>query len=745
MPWEVRNGRGDTVLPNLFYADPSQNEQIMPLALSGSTPQIDRLIYPTLGNPALYVKRDPKDSLTVVLRLENPDAKALKFFLVSRAERDQQGAGTLVTPVKAETRVAPADLPAALRARQTVVATFDALALDPIPAGLYDVRYELGDRVETQPNALRIFDETPENIAAGYTILNVTDTQVSVLASFKEKTLAKLQQFVDFVNTSNDPLVRDAAFITFNGDLHNAGSPESVWSMDVAPNYQNEAAAIMALLKDLRLPIFLTVGNHDGYVATGVVPSFIAKYEQTRGPDFETVVKQALPGSPWPNVSWEKYAAYLEEMNATPGGRHLDLYNGRFKRVGNGLSFSEGWVEVPVEKRNMVLYDGIYQWQKTYGPTHAAWSFGKNLYVNMNSFELRQHMRTGWGMYTVNYGGGVSPEQVAWLSRELSRGQDRGMDITLLAHHDPRGGHYGQDYPYYFDLIEYDGMAVSAQNYVEGELLLPQICSQAPNWAQGQRLYLSCMHDGLQEWMRPDKEFDCEETERNGAGICDPALFVRGAATSSRHRRYSGYEVVAKLAETVPLRTLLLGHTHYNTYEVLQRGDELIPSRFKLDDAASKKYAATEVANPLRGFAKLKSKFLGGEKKERVYKPADLAAAGIIEENGSFSLDLELAGHKLTRELQGAKRELMILRMTSNADLTEQTFGEKPMMGFTAFRVFPVKDKRGYDLPQINEAHYFQNVGSTFSEVARLDIERTLRVRTKSTNNSLKSTFSGKP
>ena len=68
-----------------------------------------------------------------------------------------------------------------------------------------------------------------------------------------------------------------------------------------------------------------------------------------------------------------------------------------------------------------LLYDGFYQWQRTYGPLTASWKFGKNRYVALNSFELRQHRRSGWGMYTVNYGGGMTDVQMGWLDRELAR------------------------------------------------------------------------------------------------------------------------------------------------------------------------------------------------------------------------------------------------------------------------------------------------------------------------------------
>src|SRR5688572_10740641 len=58
-PWEVVSEQGETYLANVFYAEASENEQVMPLALDGRY-AIDRMVYPTLGNPNLYVKDDAK-------------------------------------------------------------------------------------------------------------------------------------------------------------------------------------------------------------------------------------------------------------------------------------------------------------------------------------------------------------------------------------------------------------------------------------------------------------------------------------------------------------------------------------------------------------------------------------------------------------------------------------------------------------------------------------------------------------
>src|SRR5690606_30615535 len=94
-----------------------------------------------------------------------------------------------------------------------------------------------------------------------YAVVNVTDTQFSVGDVYDSRTKEKLDQLVQFVNTTNDPNVRNAKFITFNGDLHNGGSPGSLRQRPVAHTYNDEAKGIVGTLKYLPMPIFLTVGN----------------------------------------------------------------------------------------------------------------------------------------------------------------------------------------------------------------------------------------------------------------------------------------------------------------------------------------------------------------------------------------------------------------------------------------------------------------------------------------------------
>ena len=746
-PWEIVSNKGETFLPNVFYAEPSENEQIMPYAIDGHT-MIDRLVYPTLGNPNLYVKGDPNDELIIVLRIEdeayahlgakiepiensnlsrlvvkNEVDTGFAFELIERKGRDPWTTSTDAVSTGNDTGVHriypneiivtndPPDLPAALKKRRTVRFVFKQGAMGRVPAGLYDVRFEVrkekqlylpkpgGRRVfEYQYNAVRVFDTEPEE----YNVLNVTDTQVSIGSAYGEKTKDKLDEFVRHLNTTNDPSVKSAAFITFNGDLHNGGSPASLRQRTVAGTYLGEAKEIVNALKDLPVPIFLTAGNHDGYVATGHVPSAVKALDTGLGESLAEVIIDAKD-RPWEGFSITAYQDYLKKTEAADqlGGIHRDIFTGGFARSAKSTSF-EGWKEIPKADRNYILYDGFYQWQKTYGPLYFSWKFGKSFYLSLNSYELRQHRRSGWGMYTVNYGGGMSQVQMAWLDRELLRAKADKSDVVVLAHHDPRGGHKGKDFGYYFEQLEYRSVFQSAINYLVGKVWNPAVC-KLPDWALPREQQESCVHDGLQEWMRGDPEYD----------MVDGQLWM------------SGIELMKRLAASKEVRTFLLGHTHYNSLEVLQSGDELLPGKLPIDGASAQKFATLEVENPMRGFSVLKA---GVETAD--YDEHALASSPVEKSYFEFARHYEKAVSGWQRTLSDANtlpRELMVLRLVSNADLTHQTTTDgKEAFGFTVLHLTKKNDARAYGNAQINGATFFRNAGqSAFSKIAQVDLDRT--------------------
>jgi hypothetical protein len=423
-PWEIISSKGETVLPNVFYADDIENEQIMPYALGGHT-MIDRLVYPTLGNPNLYVKGDAEDQFLTVLRLEeeawallapkieevpgsslkklvipSDPATGIAVFLVPRAARAtateskdpiSSGNGTgvfRVYPNEILISPEPADMPASLKRRKTLRLVFRQAAMQRVPAGLYDVRFEVRKDnelvrpklgmpgiYEYQYNAVRVFDTEPEE----YKVVNVTDTQVSIGSSYDAKTRDKLEEFVQYVNTTSDKNVRDAAFITFNGDLHNGGSPFSLRQRTVANTYRDEAKSIVDQLKYLPFPIFLTAGNHDGYVAVGHVPAAVKTTDSGLGDSLAEVIADATD-KPWPGFQQSDFDKFLQVTEAADnlGGFHKDIFLGSFTRNAKdgGADTFAGWKEVARKDRNFILYDGFYQWQKTYGPLYYSWKFG---------------------------------------------------------------------------------------------------------------------------------------------------------------------------------------------------------------------------------------------------------------------------------------------------------------------------------------------------------------------------------
>jgi hypothetical protein len=777
-PWEVVSSKGETYLPNVFYADASQNEQVMPVALDGHV-MIDRLIYPTLGNPNLYTRSDPKDEFMVVLRIEerayafldaapssvpgssltrlqipNDPKTGFAFFLVPRDARDantesthaiSSGSGTgvyRIYPNDVLMNPVPADMPASLRLRNTLRFVFKQGAMAKVPPGLYDVRFELrrDDAIEDsvyeyQYNAVRVFDTEPEE----HSIINVTDTQVSVGSLYDSKTKEKLEQFVQYVNTTDDPNVRAASFITFNGDLHNGGSPGSLRQRTVANTYNAEAKTIVDTLKYLPLPIFLTTGNHDGYVSTGQVPGAVKTADDALSDDLEKVTNDASPKA-WPGFTWSGFKTYIDETAAADelGGWHRDLYVGAFSRSSKGSTFSESWKEIPREQRNEVLYDGFYQWRKTYGPLYYSYKFGKTFYVSLNSFELRQHRRAGWGMYTVNYGGGMSDVQLAWLDRELLRAKTDRSDVVLLAHHDPRGGHKGLDQGYYFDLLEYESVWQSAINYLAGKAWDPAVC-QAPDWVLSRDQQDSCVHDGLQEWMGPDEDFDCAWDDRNAQGLCDESKLF-----------FSGVELMKRITRNPEVRTVLLGHTHYNSLEVLQTGDELLPGQFPVDDDKAKQLAGLEIQNPFRGYAvQQRHARLAGARffaRDADYTPSTLPvepiARRVKELAAMYDRAAPAAAERTLDAPMGHPRELVIMRLVSNADLANQKYQGQSALGFAVLHLTSKSDVRAYDNPQINEVTFFVNKGgNVFDDIETAEINRNAHLGAHDSANPIQQTY----
>lgn len=794
--WEIKNRRGVTVLPDMFYSDEEQNLQIMPISLNNNNrPQINNVIYPTLGNPSLFIKctkdtpcspESKSDELMIVLRLDKsiadsefqivkkeqtPPHDLLKknqknnnsndsndiledsfYELVERKENSpsyysfefiSRHNDNIIFDIQPSyiKKLKSKFIPNQLKNRDTYIINFNQSSLRTLSEGLYDIQLK---RVsispinrqtitykETQFNAVKIFEGEPFD---NYKIINVTDTQISMGTdlAFDIKTKLRLNDFVKKVNElyfmqNNQRNISPIAFITFNGDLHNGGSPFTLSPKTVAYTYQNEAKFIYNTLKDLKVPIFLTPGNHDGYASTGVTPSAIEKV--TSNKDSINSIFQSLKNQNSLHLSLSNhYLKYLEAIKETPGGYHLDIFGGVYIRdedpKGHENQSVDNWIEVPEEKRNIMLYDGFNQWRKTYGPLYMAWSFKNNYFVNINSYDLRQHHRTGWGMYTVNYGGGISPFQMSWIANELKnvKTHHHNKDIILLSHHDPRGGHRGKDFPYMPRLVEYKGMSDSLFGYINDEKIGPVICSKLPRSLMKDSTYLDCMHDGLQEWMRADPEFDCNRSFKISVNDsqksmrwddrCDISKFKESDSIKSNeklHPRYSGYELIHHIVNSIQLETILLGHTHYHNFEHFIGNEPLFSDNILLDseslDSRINNIILPDASNPLRYISK--DSLI--KEKQDLENALESMKTSLKNDNDYLVLNLKKAGHTFDSKLKSysdQNRSLIIMRMTCESDLTDQKINNNPLMGFT---LFEVKSREKSNKPQINKVTYYRN------------------------------------
>ena len=659
--------------------------------------------------------------------------------------------------------------PVILRGRFTYEVYFDQKAMQHVPPGMYDIRFEILDEgkkeasvFEYQYNAVSVLaKETLE-----YSVINVTDAQVSVSTkgssvlkekAFKTVSHDKLIEFVEYINqvvrnpkentSQAAKKIQEAPFITFNGDLHNGGSPGTVLPEDVMYTYQKESEAIIDILMELEKPIYLVAGNHDGYVSMGHVPTVIAFSTKVKGKTLDTVVKEEEEKQGREGL-YERYKAFTEATKKKVGGRNVNIFTGVFVRS-TSQSMKDSYTFLSEEERNLPLYDGFYHWRKTYGPLYNSWSYGRNHYINLNSYECRQHRRSGWGMYTVNYGGCISQQQNLWVAKEVRTANQQGLDTVLIAHHDPRGGHKGKDFPFYFPQLEYTGPGLSFKNYVKDEIIMAKYCSVSSESNRTNSANLSCLHDGLQEWMLPDKEFDCAEQykikEGPEKGRCDQSRFVdyESEQKEKHHAWYSGYALIDKLARSKNVRTLLLGHTHYNSIENYLPGHELVPSAVILSKDDHKKFAEKTAAHenlPMRILSRAKNFFFPDDGEEQEVSAEALEKQAQLQKNGiqkeiqehleATKLVFSDAGHSFRRILE--EHELLILRLTSVARLSTQTTkeDEKEMFGFSLFEVEEGASVGDYGIPQINSVTYLRNNKNEsnkidFKEVGTIAIDRT--------------------
>ena len=105
-----------------------------------------------------------------------------------------------------------------------------------------------------------------------------------------------------------------------------------------------------------------------------------------------------------------------------------------------------------------------------------------------------------------------------------------------------------------------------------------------------------------------------------------------------------------------------------------------------------------------------------------------LMADGTHLSTERYELNLDKAGFSFKSRVQGANRELVIIRVAPSADITGQRVVEQDhriidadtkqsvslsgqhMHGFSVFDIFAKHDTRDYDFAQVNAVHYYVDV-----------------------------------
>jgi hypothetical protein len=236
----------DLPLPEtqLFYALATENSQEEKLPVL-----IDLVHYPTLGCPALV---GPGARLQVLLCLRTGlDAGQARFFLEDRHR--QAGTCHELRPD------GPAEeIGASAPAERTLVRVW--FEVEALPHALYDLRVEVPGQSETQYNAVRTY----EHVSGSEKVLFCGDSQYHL------ENARCLKRFVERVNDLDVAwiaMIGDVCDNAIKGKLNLIALAAHAVQKPVTQYYDKEYIKAHEQLRELRHPIVLVPGNHDGMAA----------------------------------------------------------------------------------------------------------------------------------------------------------------------------------------------------------------------------------------------------------------------------------------------------------------------------------------------------------------------------------------------------------------------------------------------------------------------------------------------
>jgi hypothetical protein len=210
-----------------------------------------------------------------------------------------------------------------------------------------------------------------------------------------------------------------AKFVVLAGDcVDGAGGQATLeWLGNVAgltaprSPYIGELQSFRSFLLDCPKPIFAVPGNHDAGAGYGGILNWPAD-------GISALLNRC---------GWLGGAASVRDINNwVPGLVRTHLFGA-----------------IPLR------YDGLVEWQYLAGPLNQTFVYRGNQFLLLNTFHLDRWHRASAGGVALNTGGGIQPEDVAWVTNALSwfgllnpttRNVASNSQQFLFMHHDPRAG-----------------------------------------------------------------------------------------------------------------------------------------------------------------------------------------------------------------------------------------------------------------------------------------------------------------
>lgn len=231
------------------YADPACNDEAQSVAIAAA---IHRVHYPTLGCPALL---GPGQALEVLLSLpEGTEPAAVALALVDR--HDDNEPRPLAVQQTEQLSLGPESASGKRRRLWRLTC-----ATEGMPFRLYDLQVSQDSGVETQHNAVRLY----EQITGEEQVILCGDTQ------YNGSNEVCTERFIDRVNALDDiawiALIGDVCDNGVHSKANMAGLVIGASPRPVVPYYSEEYRRMRQVLCRLNKPILLLPGNHDGMTA----------------------------------------------------------------------------------------------------------------------------------------------------------------------------------------------------------------------------------------------------------------------------------------------------------------------------------------------------------------------------------------------------------------------------------------------------------------------------------------------